>query len=443
MLRLWILPLLAACSAKTPTPSPAAAQAKVPTEAPVAVKADRPLLLWRVERDDAVSHLLGTCHLPIPLDHALPDPHKAALDDARVLYTELRVDSMGGMSALDAMWRDESLKDELGPEAWQITSLALRKVMPAPALDHMPGWAAYSLVSTFKDQDLYAKITEAMTGQGDEDAIPLLDLAVELAAKDLGLEHRALETADEQFAVLNTHDAAFVDALKQLADGSEADEAASNAMAEACFQGSISALEGAVEAEQGSDLMAALLDERNARWVTNLQPELEQGGVLVAAGAAHMIGPSGLITAFEQQGYTVTALQGVPSDWEAPDLDLGGAGLERPEVDQALVDSHLSGVDQLAQMVCAPQGPVAQCMLPDADTCVARMKTDAALCIEQLGPDLPANPADPMFLQRVLGCAGAGVTMEAMITDSFGEGPICEMMRAAMQQAQGAMGAPQ
>ncbi|MEQ1565081.1 MAG: hypothetical protein ABMA64_05545 [Myxococcota bacterium] len=59
--------------------------------------------MWKVQRGELVSHVLGTCHIPIPLDHALPAPHDAVLRSARVLVGELDLQQM--LEPMGAPWR--------------------------------------------------------------------------------------------------------------------------------------------------------------------------------------------------------------------------------------------------------------------------------------------------------------------------------------------------
>jgi uncharacterized protein len=57
-------------------------------------------------------------------------------------------------------------------------------------------------------------------------------------------------------------------------------------------------------------LRAALLTERNQRWMARLESELQgPRRPLIAVGAAHLVGPEGLIALLGQRGYVVKALR--------------------------------------------------------------------------------------------------------------------------------------
>jgi uncharacterized protein YbaP (TraB family) len=49
----------------------------------------------------------------------------------------------------------------------------------------------------------------------------------------------------------------------------------------------------------------SLLDRRNARMLLRLSPLLEQGGLLVAVGAMHLAGETGLVAGLRRMGYRV------------------------------------------------------------------------------------------------------------------------------------------
>jgi uncharacterized protein YbaP (TraB family) len=58
------------------------------------------------------------------------------------------------------------------------------------------------------------------------------------------------------------------------------------------------------------ELRAALLVDRNLDWLEQLRPILDAPDVpLVAVGTAHLVGPDGLATMLESEGYKVTRLQ--------------------------------------------------------------------------------------------------------------------------------------
>ena len=57
-----------------------------------------------------------------------------------------------------------------------------------------------------------------------------------------------------------------------------------------------------------AEMERALMTDRNRLMVANAKTEVAKGGVVIAVGALHMIGESGLVAAFEREGYDITRL---------------------------------------------------------------------------------------------------------------------------------------
>jgi uncharacterized protein YbaP (TraB family) len=51
-----------------------------------------------------------------------------------------------------------------------------------------------------------------------------------------------------------------------------------------------------------------LLEDRNARWIGQLETLFQDGPSFVAVGAVHLVGPDGLIAALRRNGYQVEAM---------------------------------------------------------------------------------------------------------------------------------------
>ena len=51
-----------------------------------------------------------------------------------------------------------------------------------------------------------------------------------------------------------------------------------------------------------------LLEDRNARWLGQLQSLFQDGPSFVAVGAVHLVGPDGLLAALRRNGYRVEAM---------------------------------------------------------------------------------------------------------------------------------------
>ena len=51
-----------------------------------------------------------------------------------------------------------------------------------------------------------------------------------------------------------------------------------------------------------------LLEDRNARWIGQLETLFQDGPCLVAVGAVHLVGQDGLLAALRRDGYKIEAV---------------------------------------------------------------------------------------------------------------------------------------
>ncbi len=299
----------------------------------------------------------------------------------------------------------------------------------------MPAWVAAVTASLFRDQ----ATAELFAGIGG--GVPILDVGIQQAAVDAGVPSRHLETLEQQIAMMAAHDATFLASL-DAPDDHVAEEAAATAqMLQACYDLDAEGIAAVTTQSRGDELDRALLDDRNAAWVQVLDPELAEGGVVVAVGVGHMFGPSGLIQHLEDQGYAVTALRGAPSGFVPPAQPEPAEQAAAPAIDPAVVAKWQDALaPDMAAQHCAPGTPVATCVLQDPAACQARIERDVRMCIDQHAEDLPVEgDPDPALLAAVGACAGATPLLEALILDTFPDTPPCPqirlMMTAAMDEA--------
>lgn len=102
---------------------------------------------------------------------------------------------------------------------------------------------------------------------------------------------------------------------RELLEGTVEDWASSKANPERLLRAWLSGDEKTLEAATTKGIMAdpelrdALLVERNSDWMAQLLPMLKEAPKpLIAVGAAHLVGPDGLVTMLKAEGYTVRRL---------------------------------------------------------------------------------------------------------------------------------------
>lgn len=272
-------------------------------------------LLWRVEHGRAISHLFGTCHLPIALEKALGAVGLAALDDARRVFVELDGSSL--MTAIAtfktfssrAQMPDKSLKALLPPAAWRRLVALHDGRFDDETLDHMKPWAAgFTTLSRLVEK---TRTLQKRRSGLDVDQ-PIIDAAVAIRAKEHDIRVEALETPLEQIQIFNTQ--RLEDDVRSLVELLENPEASheSFAILDAC----VAFDERALRKETGRlqrrhpRLAGRLLGQRNRAWVERLHLWLRDGHMFVAVGTAHMFGDDGLVALLRDRGYRVSRVRG-------------------------------------------------------------------------------------------------------------------------------------
>ena len=383
---------------------------------------ERPLLLWEVRKADTVSYLFGTCHLAIPLEQVLPEAHRGALSNARVLVNELDVSSMDPITATKVMWQGEgALTAQLDEASWRHLSVELREVAPAPMLQGMAPWAAYSMLM----------VDPSNMKQG---GTPGLDQAVSAVADESELQHVYLETFHDQATMLSGMDAMFLELLSTGSSTAVASATQQMGLAEMCLSGDISAFEASLAAPESQEYLTPMFEIRNKAWMGQVLAETELGGAFVAVGAGHMVGEHGLAELLRKEGYEVTQLTAMaePATEEIDKLNkvLARDPAPPPEASDAAETwtSFWASEGGAIDLVCAEEQLVRVCFEPDQEACKTRARADFELCARQWSDTLPASTDEgisPEKAQQLLGCGVTGFITEAIARDAIPDEPIC------------------
>ena len=131
-------------------------------------------------------------------------------------------------------------------------------------------------------------------------------------AKAGGKAVQGLETTEFQISRFDTmtmeqQDRMLAETLKELAT----EAAAVNTLGEAWKSGDLSAVETIALADLKSDplMYQRLLVERNNNWMPKIEALFaRRGHALVIVGAAHLVGPDGLLAKLRAKGYTIEQL---------------------------------------------------------------------------------------------------------------------------------------
>jgi uncharacterized protein YbaP (TraB family) len=248
-------------------------------------------------------YLVGTMHTEDPRVMALVEDLEPLIERVDVVAIELLPDavSMVAVGAATLLSGDNSLRDILGTQRFRAAArLASRRGIGPAMLDRLKPWAAAVMLG----------MPEARSGQ-------FFDAAIYLEGMAQGKRLVGIETVAEQVGVFErlplADQAAMLDQVVKNADNLPQQY---EALTEAYLRGDLARLEQ-LSREQFADLPAgvaewfqrALIDERNARMVARIEPLMREAPALVAVGALHLAGDTGLVQQLRRCGFTVRRWQ--------------------------------------------------------------------------------------------------------------------------------------
>ena len=263
--------------------------------------------VWKVEKDDSIMYLGGTCHLLRPSDFPLPPEFDNAYKDSDVLVFETDLSKLQDPSTQQklmakAMYTDGStINMHLAPQVYNmLSSYCASNSVPIEAL------------KTFKPSIVAVTLT----------SMELMKLGVTQEGADLFLHKRAtkdkkaigkLETVEEQINfivemgkgeedIFLTHSLSQMKNIKQ--DFEKLVHAWKTGNAEKLNELMITELKTTTP-----KIYKELLTDRNENWLPKIkdyQKTSEKEFILV--GVAHLVGPDGIIEALKKDGYQVKQL---------------------------------------------------------------------------------------------------------------------------------------
>jgi uncharacterized protein YbaP (TraB family) len=294
-----------------PAPAPSAqpsAQPAAPATQPQAKAADpwskpapkkdplaRPLF-WSIEKDGKTSYALGTIHLGVDAEARLPQIVWDKIDASPAFAMETDLNDPALKTVLECIGC--SLKKELGPVYWKKLEAELTPAVAA-RVDSMKPMVAATMMSI---RGL------PMTTQMDT-----LLLARATTQKKTILY---LEEPSVQAAILEKH--MNVKALKAMLDDVEGGQKHTKLMLDAYTSGDEVAMVKLSESEREQSLkhgytakeydatMQDMLYGRNASWIPAIEKAHAAGGIFIAAGAMHLVGPKNVLELLQKKGYKIT-----------------------------------------------------------------------------------------------------------------------------------------
>jgi len=268
-------------------------------------------LLWKVSGNGCYesSYLFGTLHLETSEFIDSVPGLASAIESVDVIYGELEGDNMTSMNSMMKMIKDatapaDSTIDKLlTPEEYVIVDNVVKKYMFGFGIKELKALKPAVLtaqLSVMQMQEFYPNSLDPKN---------MIDLAIQQRGKELGKRVEGLEGIEDQTTALFA--SPLQEQAEELVDFCRRDGkygAGSKQLYDAYRAQDLAAIEKIVfDPEMGMDEsdMDRMSYQRNRKWMEKITMTLPVQRVLVAVGAAHLVGTDGLINLLRSQGYTV------------------------------------------------------------------------------------------------------------------------------------------
>ena len=260
--------------------------------------------LWKATGKQGVIYLVGSVHVLskdyYPLDPAL----ESAFKDADLLVEEVDLAEMLAPEAMTKMMMrgmlgaEQTLDKVLSPSTLTLVNKALADF--GPVGDNL---------KIFKPWMLALMLQALVLQKSGFDSNLGLDKHFYDQAKAAHKEVQGLETVEYQLSrfdemTAEQQDRLLADTLKELAT----EKANVGKLADAWKAGDAQTVERIVLADLKADpvMYQRLLVERNQNWLPKLEALFtRRGHAFVVVGAAHLVGPDGLLALLKAKGYSV------------------------------------------------------------------------------------------------------------------------------------------
>ncbi len=259
-------------------------------------------LLWQISGNglNKPSYLFGTIHMMCKEDINFSENLKNVFTSANEIYFEMDLDDASSMMSglLLMTMKDQSLKDLYTDEEYNRVKTYFNDSLNIP----------FAMMQKMKPLFLQAFLYPKMMPCKNISSIEQELLA--LAKKD-NKPIKGLETMEFQASVFDSipyKDQAAgllksIDSINNYGDEF-------NKMVEVYKTQNLTQMQSMFNESdfENADQQAILLDNRNVKWVKELQEIMKEKVVFVAVGAGHLPGKMGVITLLRNAGYKVTPL---------------------------------------------------------------------------------------------------------------------------------------
>lgn len=281
-------------------------------------------LLYKISGNDLEkpSYIIGTHHLANVGFVEKINGVKEALTETEQVYGELKWDAMANPDSLKAMQErmmlpeGQTLKTILTPEQYKRLDAFMTAKMGAgmsnPMVEAQMGkLTPMALVTQFQ------VLLFLMNHMGEFDPSSTFDQYFQAQAQKNNLPCGGLETMSFQAQLLygNTPMERQVEQLMCLIDNEQFNVQMLEEMTKAFYAQDLDALKKAMDVKLGTSCdstpeeEAALIDNRNADWLTKMPAIMKQAPTFFAVGAGHLPGEKGVLQLLRNAGYTVEGVK--------------------------------------------------------------------------------------------------------------------------------------
>ena len=265
-------------------------------------------LLYKTSSSTSTVYILGSIHLAKPEIYPLDKVIEQAYNSSDVLVVELDAESPESAMAMQTAMvqlgmypNGKSLKTELSSQTYkQLEAYAVKTGLPLQMLEQMRPWVVILQLSVMEMMRLgYSPelgIDKHFVDQAKRDKKSIL----------------ALETIEEQMALLSRDDKAYQDNLLRYTLESMSEmEPMLNSLSSSWKEGDAKTIENMFLLSMKDDkslneIYDALITERNYKMTEKVQGFLKTDkDYFVVVGAGHVIGKEGIVDLLQKRGYKV------------------------------------------------------------------------------------------------------------------------------------------
>jgi uncharacterized protein YbaP (TraB family) len=259
-------------------------------------------LFWKATSKDNVVYLLGSIHLGSKSLYPLPREIEDDFDHSALLAVEIDINHVNmaklqGMIFQTGMYPDDdTLWNHVSPEARQrLEAFCEKYAFPVAGMAKMKPWTAAMMVSTIP-----------LVKNGMEFGLGIDKYFLDKA--DQGKKRIVeIESAEEQMKLVSGITAEMLE--KSLAAPSNQDpQEYVKRIQQAWISGDAAQLEKVIQSQPSDpvEFAKSMLQDRNLRMADAAEQFLQgKEPAFVVVGAAHMVGPGGVVRILQKRGYKV------------------------------------------------------------------------------------------------------------------------------------------